>query len=86
MPTPSVPDKPETAPQESKYDVCYEEGEMPKSYTIKAGDYPSAIISAMYGVKFGTPEYNAIKKLYTMQANISLIQTSTQATNSLFLM
>lgn len=62
MPTPSVPDKPEVTPQESKYDVCYEEGEMPKSYTIKAGDYPSAIISAMYGVKFGTPEYNAIKE------------------------
>lgn len=62
IPTPPVPDKPDTTPQESKYDVCYEEGEMPKSYTIKAGDYPSAIISAMYGVKFGTPEYNAIKE------------------------
>ena len=57
-----TPVNPEPKPKESKYDVCYEEGQMPKSYTIKAGDYPSAIITSTYGVKYGTPEYKAIKE------------------------
>ena len=60
-PTPVIPDKDEK-PKESRYDVLPEEGKMPKAYTIKAGDYPSAIIEATYGVKYGTPEFNAIKE------------------------
>ena len=61
-PTPTpIPEKDEK-PKESRYDVLPEEGKMPKAYTIKAGDYPSAIIEATYGVKYGTPEYNAIKE------------------------
>ena len=60
-PAPVIPEE-QTQPVESRYDVLPEEGKMPKAYTIKAGDYPSAIIEATYGVKYGTPEYNAIKE------------------------
>lgn len=66
--TPPVDTPPEdnppvdTPPEEQcSYEVCKEEGAEPKSYEIKAGNYPSGIIEDLYEVKYGTPEYNQIR-------------------------
>lgn len=50
-----------TLPAEPQFALDVEEGQMPKSYTIQAGNYPSGIIMDTYGVAFGTPEYEQIR-------------------------
>lgn len=55
---PPVDNPPE---EQCNYEVCPEEGTEPKSYEIKAGNYPSGIIEDMYDVKYGTPEYIQIR-------------------------
>lgn len=50
-----------TLPAEPQFALDVEEGKMPKSYTIQAGNYPSGIIMDTYGVDFGTPEYEQIR-------------------------
>lgn len=57
-PDPVVTPQPE---EQCDYEVCKEEGTEPKSYEIKAGNYPSGIIEDLYEVKYGTPEYNQIR-------------------------
>lgn len=59
--SPEAPEQQAEQQKVNKYCIDIEEGKMPKSYTFKKGDYPSAIIAEAYGVKYGTPEYNAIR-------------------------
>ena len=61
-PVPTPEPTPTPQPQEDKYGVEKEEGKMPKSYTIQAGNYPSGIIADTYGVAYGTPEFKEIQK------------------------
>lgn len=49
-----------TAPS-ACYDVEEEKGKEPTTFTVRYGDYPSAIISGMYGVRQGTREYAKIR-------------------------
>lgn len=63
-PAPAPTPEPDITPQPEEqcdYEVCKEEGAEPKSYEIKAGNYPSGIIEDLYEVKYGTPEYNQIR-------------------------